>query len=56
MVCIWFNTLDEELLVRTTAFLNCVVYYQAHLTSDLLRLGVMPIALTLLSSAADDAS
>jgi len=50
VLCIWFNTLDEGLIVGVSALLNCLIYYYPNLINDLLPLQLIPIALTLLSA------
>ena len=52
VLCIWFNTLDEGLIVGVSALLNCLIYYYPNLINDLLPLQLIPIALTLLAAPA----
>jgi hypothetical protein len=52
-LCILFNTLDPELVTRTAAFLNCLIYYYPRLVDVLVRLGTISITCGLLSSPSD---
>ena len=49
VLCILFNTLDQELVTRTSSLLNCLIYYHPDLTLELLPLQIIPISLYLLS-------
>ena len=47
VLCIWVNSLDQELVTRTGVLLNNMIYYQPSLLGLLVDVQVVPIAVKL---------